>query len=95
MLFNSKEIALIITALEDYADSPLQILRIDLRDKLSASITTKLKALTPLTVFTKQEFTLMAVAVEQSRTISTNLGTNSYFLERLRDRLISLAEPVK
>lgn len=63
-LFSSEEISLLIPVLEVYPDAPLQLLERPVRDGLLHSSIGKLQSLTPLTHFTKQEFTLMYMAVD-------------------------------
>lgn len=94
MLFNSNEISVLIAAVKAYEHSPLQVLKPELRKSLNASILGKLSSLSALTFFTKQEFTYMALAVDYVLDSPSDFGIpSSLNLQRLRDRLISLAEP--
>ena len=94
MLFNNEEITILISALETYNDAPRNELRPELQNTLVNSSIEKLENLTALTYFTKQEFSIMALAMNfiiQSLEISGNIVDDFTFT--LFHRLIALAEP--
>lgn len=62
-MFSSDEIIIIQSALETYNDEPRDYLKPDLQDKLTKSSLSKLSNYSPLTYFTKQEYSIMCLAV--------------------------------
>ncbi len=63
MLFDIDEVTFLTSALESYNDEHRKELRPELQDELAKSAIGKLENLTPLTYFTKQEFSIMALAL--------------------------------
>ena len=62
MLFDIDEVLFLTSALETYNEKHRKELRPELQDELAKSAIRKLENLTPLTYFTKQEFSIMALA---------------------------------
>ncbi len=92
MLFNSDECAIIIGALETYDEIPRGILKPNVQHDIASSASRKLSEISSLTNFTKQELTVMALAVQFIIGLSDN--ANSFLVSdliSLRDKLISLA----
>ncbi len=92
MLFNEKECSIIITALETYDEEPRGMLIPDVQHSVTTSALKKLNVLSPLTYFTKQEFTIMALAVQFVIDCSKNQNIrNSSYLFSLFKKLCELA----
>lgn len=64
MLFDEKELSIIIAALESYDEEPQGLLTPEAQHRVTMSALNKLNVLSPLTYFTKQEFTIMVLAVQ-------------------------------
>ena len=93
MPFNSEEVAELIAALETYNDRHRGVLPPELQNQLATSSIKKLENLTALTFFTKQEFSIMALAVKSSIDAFEISGyvADSALLS-LFERLISLSK---
>ena len=94
MIFNFDECALLISSLETYDDQPRGLFPDDVQHRFAETITKKINNLSPLTYFTKQEYTFMAVSVQHIIKCYSKLGDipDSAFFA-LRDKLLTLAEP--
>ena len=62
-MFTSDEIIHIESAIETYNESSQNVIRPALQKELSKSVLSKLSTYSPFTRFTKQEYTLMGLAV--------------------------------
>ena len=82
MLFTKEEIEVLSNSMKQFEYCPIQILTPDLQKQITKSISA-------LTNFTKQEFTLLAFAVDYARELSAG---NTRTLDRLYRRLVTLAE---
>ena len=94
MIFNFAETATLTAAIETYDERPRNQLRWEVQHSLSLSVLNKLEKLTALTVFNKQEFTLMLLAVDHLiGTFEKAKQPVDPVLNVLYDRLLELARP--
>ena len=94
MIFNTDEQFFILSSIETYNDLPRGVFPASIQRQFAETITKKLNNLSPLTFFSKQEYSFMALCVHH------NIGKlNKQYviidsdIIALRDRLLELAEP--
>ena len=97
MLFNPRECALIESALETYDDVDRHVFRtIDLQHKYVGIALSKIRSISVLTNFTKQDFSIMAAAVTKVMGFLDGSGADAEIsseLSPLLAKLFELAEP--
>ena len=94
MIFNSEESAILIAAVETYDERPRNQLRYEVQHRISSAVLNKLEHLTVLTVFDKQEYTVMLLALDHIRRISEGAKQPvAPELHVLYGRLLTLAAP--
>ena len=73
-VFTEPEVEILQQFLEIYKASGFSVLNKELNDSLVNSSLTKLKNLTSLTFFTKQEYTVMYMALDYAKSNQDRLG---------------------
>lgn len=94
MIFNTDEQIFILSSIETYNDQPRGVFPASIQRQFAETITKKLNNLSPLTFFSKQEYSFMALCVHfiiDSFNKMGNIPDGS--LLTLRNKLFALAEP--
>ena len=92
MIFTKDEIEILIEVLSYRNSKEFGLLKPKVAANLRQSSLNKLRHFSPRTSFTKQEFTLMAMAVHSECYFCLLDNTVDDELQTLRDKLFSLAE---
>lgn len=93
-MFSSDEINNIESAVETYNDSPRGLFVPEVQQKLAKSTLSKLSNYSPMTYFTKQEYTFMAVAIKYLMDSFETMGLEyPDDLFSLFTKILDLAEP--